>query len=400
MAIGRNFQSWLSWLPWYRRQTRDADLARELRDHLDLETDEQTSAGMSPEQAAYAAHRALGNTLKIEEDVRRAWGIQWLETLVQDLHYGLRMLRKSPGFTAVAILTLALGIGANTAIFSLIDGILMRPLPVRDAQSLVVLRWSAGHSVEIHNWSENGDCSETQSHVERSSCSFSEPFFHDVTSRIGAFSDVAAFSSGGGLVLRGIGAVRVLNSEAVSGKFFPMLGVTPAAGRLIVPSDDEASAPPVLVLNYGYWKSEFGGSLSVIGKTVRLNDVPFTIIGVANSEFDSLSPGEIRDIWIPLSVLPRLDSSTWAKERETDVYSWWLVIIGRVKPGVSRLQAQAGVSTLFRNEMLHGAKPLSKPEDNPRVALVPAQSALTGSKTRYSTELYMLMIAVGIVLLI
>src|SRR5579864_3512693 len=139
MAIWRTLASWFSWLPWYRRQTRDADLARELRDHLDLEADEQRAAGMSPEQAAYAAHRALGNTLKIEEDVRRAWGIQWLETLVQDLHYGLRMLRKSPGFTAVAVLTLALGIGANTAIFGLANAAFFRALPFPHAERLAFL---------------------------------------------------------------------------------------------------------------------------------------------------------------------------------------------------------------------------------------------------------------------
>lgn len=236
--------------------------------------------------------------------------------------------------------------------------------------------------------------------MEASSCSFSEPFFDDVASHIDAFSDVAAFSGGGELDLTGIGPVRVLDAEAVSGKFFSMLGVTPAAGRLILPSDDAVSAPSVLVLNYGYWKSEFGGSRSVIGKTVRVNDASFTIIGVASPQFDSLSPGEISDVRIPLSVLPRLSSGTRAKERETDVYSWWLVIIGRLKPGVSRVQAQASVNTLFYNETLHGAKPLSKPADDPRVAALPAQSALTGSKTRYSTELYVLMIAVGIVLLI
>ncbi len=321
--------------------------------------------------------------------------------LLQDLRYGIRMLGKSPGFAAVAILTLALGIGANTAIFSLIEAILMRSLPVQDAQSLVVLKWSARKAPDMHSSSSNGDCQQRRErNGPSSSCSFSEPFFHDVASDINAFSSVAAFSSAGQLDLSGNGTASVLGAEGVSGEYFSMLGIGAAAGRLIAPSDDSVSAPPVVVLNYGYWKSQFGGSASAIGKTIRLNNVPFTIIGVTDPRFDSLSPGRIYDAWVPLSVLPRLSPRPWVKARATDVYSWWLVIIGRLKPGVGRLQAQAAVSTLFRNEMLHGAKPLSKPEDEPTVAALPAQSGLTGSTTRISTELYVLMMAVGIVLLI
>jgi predicted permease len=386
----------------FRRREADQELDEELRDHVERRTEEYVANGLPLKEARRQALLEMGGVEKRKEQCRDARRVNWLQDLLQDLRYGLRVLRKSPGFTAVALLTLALGIGANTAIFSLIDGILLRALPVRDAQNLIVLRWSALHSPEIHNWSEDGDCKVTTGsrEAEASSCSFSEPFFHAIASHIDTFSGIAAFSGGGDLDVSGNGPVRVLDAEAVSGEFFSMLGVRPAAGRLIVPGDDAASAPPVLVLNYGYWKSEFGGSLSVIGKTVRVNDVPFTIIGVAKPQFDSLSPGEVRDAWIPLSVLPRLSSGTQAKERETDVYAWWLVIIGRLKPGVSRLQAQTAVSALFHNEMLHGAKPLSKPADDPRVAALPAQSALTGSKTRYSTELYVLMAAVGIVLLI
>ena len=323
-------------------------------------------------------------------------------TLIQDLRYGLRMLRKSPGFTAVAVLTLAMGIGANTAIFSLIDGILMRGLPVQDAQHLVVLRWSARKSPDIHDQMGYGDCGrgELSRDGESSGCSLSMPFFNDVASHVSAFSSVAAFANAGQIDVSGNGTASVITGQAVSGGFFPLLGIRAAAGRLIAPSDDSVSAQPVVVLNYGYWKRQFGGLPSVIGKTVRLNNVQFTIIGVADRRFDSLSPGQLYDVWVPLSMLPQLNPQSWVRARATDVYSWWLVVIGRLKPNVGRVQAQAAVTTAVRDDMLHGAKPLSKPEDDPKVDALPAQSGLTGSTTEISGELYVLMMAVGIVLLI
>jgi predicted permease len=323
-------------------------------------------------------------------------------TLIQDLGYGLRMMRKSPGFTAVAVLTLAMGIGANTAIFSLINGILMRQLPVQDAEHLVVLRWSAHKAPDIHSQSGYGDCGPGQMsrNGESFGCSLSMPFFKDVASQVSAFSGVAAFANTGQIDLSGNGTASVLRGQAVSGGFFPLLGVRAAAGRLIGPSDDALSAQPVVVLNYGYWERQFGGSSTAIGKTVRLNNVPFTIIGVADPRFDSLSPGRVYDVWVPLSVVPQINPRPWVKAQATDIYNWWLVVIGRLKPGVGRLQAQAAVTTLFRNDMLHGAKPLSKPEDDPRLDALPAQSGLSGSTTEISGELYVLMMAVGIVLLI
>jgi len=318
--------------------------------------------------------------------------------LIQDLRYGLRMLLNSHGFTAVAILTLAIGIGANTAIFSLIDGILMRGLPVQDPQHLLVLRWSARKTPDIHRQSSYGDCGSRNG--ESSGCSLSMPFFNDVASQVSAFSSVAAFANAGQIDLSGNGTASVLRGQMVSGGFFRLLGVRAAAGRLIAPSDDSISAQPVVVLNHGYWKRQFGGLRSAIGKTVRLNNVPFTIIGVADPRFDSLSPGRVYDVWVPLSMLPQINPHPWVRAQATDVYSWWLVVLGRLKPGVDRLQAQAAVTTIFRNDMLNGAKPLSKPEDDPKVDTLPAQSGLTGSTTEISGELYVLMMAVGIVLLI
>ena len=325
-----------------------------------------------------------------------------MESMAQDVRYGLRMLVKNPGFTVVAVLTLALGIGANTAIFSLINGILMRRLPVQDAQHLVVLRWSAHKAPDIHDQSGYGDCGQGQlsRNGESSGCSLSVPFFNDVASQVSAFSSVAAFANAGQIDLSGNGTASVLKGQAVTGGFFPLLGVRAAAGRLIAPSDDSVSAQPVVVLNYGYWKRQFGGSPSAIEKTIRLNNVPFTIIGVADPRFDGLSPGNVYDVWVPLSVLPQINPHPSEKARAADIYSWWVVVIGRLKPGVGRLEAQSGVTTLFRNDMLNGAKPLSKPEDDPKIDALPAQSGLTGSTAEISGLLYVLMMAVGIVLLI
>jgi predicted permease len=433
-----------------RRMMQDLD--QDIRDHIDRETQDNIDRGMSPEEARYAAVRKFGNVTRVKEDTREVWTFVWLEQLAQDIHFGLRMLAKSPGFAAVAILTLALGIGANTAIFSLVDAVLLRSLPVQNPSQLVLLQWRARNSPNIHGYMNSGDCplNVMPGAANPYGCSFSEPMFREIA-QASIFAATTAFANSGRLNLTGNGPATVINGQLVSGDFFRTMGLKAAAGRLFEAADDTPSAAPVAVLNYGYWQSAFGGSHDVIGRAIELNNVPFTIIGIAEQRFTGITPGSDYDVWLPLSDAQRITDLVFWQNRSSDVSIWWLTIVGRLKPGTQLASAQAAVSGLFRNEMLHGAVPLfhdgemalrpggpggrgprsdqmfhgamppgggtivaapagaapqagpqalSTGSDNPQVTLLPAQTGLTGARSQYSNPLYVLMLAVGIILLI
>ncbi|MGC1485587.1 MAG: ABC transporter permease [Candidatus Acidiferrum sp.] len=324
-----------------------------------------------------------------------------MQTLWQDIRYGLRMLAKNPGFTAVAVATLALGIGANTAIFSLVNAVMLQSLPVRHPEQLVVMRWSA------HSWPKNtgtssfGDC--TSVHRDRpepnsGGCSFSYPLYKEIRDKKDLFSSVTAFAGPAQMDLSGNGPASIANGELVSGDYFQTFGVRAALGRTLELSDEQASAAPVAVLNYGYWQSAFGGASSVLGKTIRLNGVAFAVVGVADPNFTRLTPGKSFDMWLPLTQLVPLGLH-WGGGT-IEARNWWLTLVGRLKPETPLPQAQAAVSLLFRNQTLYGEKPALKDSDDPKVTLLPAQKALTGIRANFGEPLYLLMAAVGIVLLI
>lgn len=317
--------------------------------------------------------------------------------LLQDLRYGLRMLERNPAFTIVAVLMLALGIGANTAIFSLMDAVLLRSLPVRDPSELVVLRWSAHKRPQPLGTDSFGDCESTASD-NSSGCSLPLALFDQLRQQTKAFSGVTAFAGPAPLAMSGSGPARIVDGEIVSGDYFSTLGVTTIIGRPLRPSDDSPSASPVLVLSYADWQRAFGGEQSVLGGVVRLNGIPFTIVGVAEPGFTSLTPGKAQDFWLPIAMIPRL-KIPWTRDISR-IDDWWLVILGRLRPGVSFEQAQQAATLLFRNEVLHGAKPLSRAADDPKIVLLPAQEALKGRRGFYSKTLYPLLFAVGLVLLI
>jgi predicted permease len=321
--------------------------------------------------------------------------VQVMETLLQDIRFGLRMLRQSPGFTLVVVLTLAVGIGANTAIFSLLNAVMLKTMPVSRPEQLVILRWSAHSQPENLGTSSYGDCRWVPGAIQ--SCSFSYPMYRALLAHANAFSSVLAMAGADQLDLSGNGPVSMVGGELVTGNYFETLGVSSALGRTIQPSDDRPGATPVVVLSYGYWQRAFGGAADVIGRTVRLNGSPFTIAGVIDPQFTRLTPGKSHDLWIPLSVRP-----SWNDQRRhvDDPTNWWLAIIGRLKPEVSLAQARAATNLVFRNELLHGANPLFKEADDPQVALLPAQKGLVGFRQYYDKPIYLLSVAVGIVLVI
>jgi predicted permease len=393
-----------------------------------------------------------------------------MQTLLQDLRYGLRMLAKSPGFTAIAVLTLALGIGANTAIFSLIDAVMLRSLPVENPSGLVVLKWSARKAPEIRGYMSAGDCPTDLrfGQPNPSGCSLSEPMVREME-QAKVFSGVAAFANAGRLDLAGNGPATVISGQVVSGDFFRTLGVKASAGRVLQPSDDSATAASVAVLNYGYWQSAFGGARDAIGRTIQMNGIPVTIVGVAEQRFTGITPGSDYDVWLPLAVAPRISNPGRWRNRQDDVTFWWLTVVARLKAEIPLPQAQATISGIFRNEMLHGAVPMfeaggpmpgphgaapgggpvrremvfgggptpaggkqptkiptnaaplpsanaapgqaptatpnepktfSKPADEPAVTLASVQTGLSGSRRQYANPLYVLMLAVGIILMI
>jgi predicted permease len=481
-----------------RRKRMMDELEQDIRAHIEMETQDNIARGMSPEEARYAAVRKFGNVTRMQEDAREVWSFVWLEQVWQDVRFGLRMLLKSPAFTAVAVLTLAFGIGANTAIFSLIDAVMLRSLPVENPAQLMLLKWSARKAPNIHGIISAGDCPSDlrRDALNPAGCSFSEPMLREIA-QANFFSGTAAFANTGRLDLSGNGPASVINGQLVSGDFFRTMGLKIAVGRLIDASDDSPAAAPVAVLNYGYWQSAFGGSREVIGRTIELNAVPFTIVGVAEQRFTGVTPGSDYDVWVPLSIQQRINplkgmNALGGQDRRNDVGFWWLTIVGRLKPGMSAAETQAEVSGMFRNEMLHGtvelfhggniagrlmprigapnvtisppppattqqapgnaavqmrregagggpaaAQPagngkaqftlnaplpatapavggrypaetgapstpqtLSTADDNPQVTLVSAQTGLTGTRSRYTDPLYVLMLAVGIILLI
>ncbi|MBV9436308.1 MAG: ABC transporter permease [Acidobacteria bacterium] len=317
-----------------------------------------------------------------------------METFFQDLRYALRMLVKSPAFTIVAVLTLALGIGANTAIFTLVDALLLKMLPVKAPQELVAV----GDPSTVNN----------RSRGTPQATNFSYPLYRELRDRNSVFSGLMAAGSEHRIEVS-LGssdstATENLVGRLVSGNYFDVLGVDPAAGRLFTQNDDtEENVNPVVVLSYGYWQRKFALSPAIIGHEIRLNGYPFTVIGVSQPGFRGEVVGEEFDMFVPMSMQPEIIRG--ASFRNDPNFSW-LSLMGRLKPGVSVAQAKANINLVFQ-QALHGPYGAMLSSDDrdavaklKQVEVSPAGDGLSEFRSEYRTPLLLLMGIVGLVLLI
>ncbi|MGA7523691.1 MAG: ABC transporter permease [Acidobacteriaceae bacterium] len=367
------------------------DLDDEMRLHVELRREEQMAAGADPEAARQAALRRFGNTTRLRQESERAWGWEWLEALLQDAAYGVHSMLRTPGVTSIALLSLALGIGANTAIFSFIDAVMLRMLPVKAPQQLVTL--NTGRMAGItDNFGTTG--------------LYSYPFYREFRRTNAVFSDTAAYFSLTNDVHGFVddrGEPDLIHVQAVSGSYFQTLGVDARLGRVIDDADDSTDGQhPVLVISDAFWKRVLGETPDVLHHTIRLGDVTYQIVGVAPADFFGTTVGQRPDAWAPLSMITLLPPK-WGNNK--DNFYEALYIFGRLKAGVTMAQATANTNVLFRSLLLGfpDAKLTKENLDNLSRAHVEVQSMARGfSRLRYeySQPLEVLMAIVALVLLI
>jgi putative ABC transport system permease protein len=336
---------------------RRSEVDEEIAFHIERETQQNLARGMSPEEARRHAALAFGGRERAREECREQRPSWTLESLWRDLKYGARGLARNPMFAAVSVLTLALAIGANTTIFSLLDQALLQALPVRDPGRLVVLSFSG--DVSGHSEGHGGD---SPGHRH----SFSYPMYRDLRDKNTVFSGLIG-SAPTRVGVTWNNRADQIKAEMVSGNYFDVLGVPAAMGRLFVPGDETApGANPVAVLNFDYWKSQLAEA-PVEGKTLLVNGTPFTILGVAAPGFHSMVWGNLPQIYIPLTE-QKIADPEW--DFLADHKSYWMNIVGRLKPGISAAEATAAINPLFRDLRAEEFTQLSSQSAKERQAFV------------------------------
>src|SRR5438876_5567507 len=373
----------------------DRDMDEELRFHVERQIEDNILAGMNPEEARYAVLRSFGGLDHVKEECRDARGFRFLEELLQDLRYGARMLRRSPGVTAVAVLSLALGIGANTAIFTLINAVMLKALPVQNPEQLVL----------FGDGSSRGFVSGLTGRWNI----FSYPLYEHLREDR-SFQGVCAFRTQlDRLSVRPQGGTGNTPAELawgrlVSANHFLVLGVQAAVGRTLSPDDDLPDAPPAAVMSYDFWNRAFNLDRSAVGQVLIVNGTPFTVVGVTPPEFfgESLE-GELADFWLPMTLQPRVMQGRESALKDPELN--WINLIGRLKPAVPVEQAQASVNVTFQRFLKQQAGSNLMPErerelERSHIALTPGGGGVSNLRALHSRPLHVVLAAVALVLVI
>lgn len=360
-----------------RRVSNDADLAEEIESHRAHRQDAFERDGLDPAEAVHASRRAMGNVTLAVEDARDVWAMRAVDSVRQDIRDSLRGLRKSPGFAIAVIGTLALGIGANTALFSIFNSLILRPLPVREPARLTML----------------------------TDGSWPYPVWEEIRAREDELFDGAFAWSRDRFDLSQGGRALLVDGAYVSGRFFDELGVHAVRGRLLTPADDGGAAPdgPVAVISHRFWRQQFGGAEDIVGRRLTVQRAPFTIVGVMPPGFSGVDVGRSADVMIPFAAEPSIrGAESWLPRAST----WWLEIMVRLKPGQGVEQANAvlrGVQPQVR-EVIKAAHPEPGATGQRYLAdpftLVPAATGASRLRGRFETPLLAMVVAVGLVLLV
>jgi predicted permease len=380
----------MSLLRFFRRRRSDRDLTREIAAHFNEERAENIARGLSPEEAERRARIKFGSARRVHEDLWQQNSFAWVECILRDLKYALRSLAHAPGFAITVVLIMALGIGANTAVFSVMNAVLLKSLPVADPGRVFYLNIDGQPDGAMN--------------TGNSDSSFSYAVYDALRHQDHALSDVIAYvplSNDGKTAVRIGKNPEVAEGGMVGGNFFSGLGVPMARGRGFT-ADDEAHHSPVAVLSYNYWTRRFSRSPDVLGSTLFVKDVPLTIVGIAAKGFEGTEPGDSVDFWLPLQArgelnawgTPPVNGKTYLAQPD-----WWcLRLLGRLAPGVSQQQALAQTQTVLARAAFIGIVP--RPGQKPPVLTLRPAKAFPGYAEQYGTPLKMMMAMVGLVLLI
>jgi predicted permease len=383
---------------------RSEALREEMELHLAEKAAELQADGMTAEDARAEARRRFGNVGLKQEESREIWLTRFWSELVQDVRYGCRTMIANKAFTTVAVLTLALGIGANTAIYSLMESILLRSLPVADPESLVVLNWHSPppqnaskewvhvmHGVQGLAWPGNKG--------EMVSGMFPYGAFETLREENPVFSTLFGYFNGlhHNLALRG--EATSASTEFVTGEYFGGLAVAPAAGRMIESEDDLPGAAPVAVTSFATSQNHFGGPANAIGQSILVDNVPFTVIGVAPPEFFGVDPESAPDVYLPLHTNVLLEGASAAR-MYADGNFYWIEMMGRLRPGVSMGQAQAALAPRFHQWVATTATTDGERAKLPALILNPGAAGLGSLRRKYSKPLYLLLMMAGLILAI